>query len=317
MKNKTYKPYYTLSFWGKFGRDVANNKSLYIMFLPVLAYYIAFHYKPMYGALIAFTDYVPGVPIWENIKNDWVGLKNFADFFKDRDFTRVLINTIVISITSIIFAFPAPIILALLLNELKNQVFSRVTQTISYLPHFISLVVICGMIRDFTRDTGVITQFLGLFGLEQVTLLSYGKYFLPIYIISGIWQEVGYGSIIYLAALTGISQELYEAARIDGANKWQQTLAVTLPGIAPTIMTMLILRLGNIMNVGFEKIMLLYNTRIYNVSEVISTLVYRKGIQEFNFSYSAAVGLFNSVINLCILLLANYISKKSTETGLW
>lgn len=307
-------PYHQLPFWKKVLRDIRNSPSLYLMFLPIVLFYLLFCYKPMYGALIAFMDYVPSVPIMEN---EWVGFDNFIRFFNDRNFLRVIKNTVVISITSIIFSFPAPIILALLLNELKSRAFSRTVQTISYMPHFISIVVVCGLIRDFTRDSGVITQFLGIFGFEQTTMLARPELFVPLYVLSGIWQEVGYDSIIYLAALTGIDSALYEAARIDGANKWQQTLNVTLPGMLPTIMTMLIMRMGNMMNIGYEKIMLLYNSQIYSTSDVISTLVYRVGLQDMDFSYSTAIGLFNSVLNLLILLLANTISKKSTGTGLW
>ena len=307
-------PYVKLSFWGKVWRDITSNPILYLMFLPVVIYYILFCYKPMYGALIAFMDYVPGLEFWEN---DWIWFDNFTRFFNDRNFWRLIKNTLVISLSSIIFSFPAPIILALLLNELKSKAYSRVVQTISYMPHFISMVVVCSLIREFTKNTGVITQMLGVFGFPQVTMLGEPKYFVPLYVISGIWQEVGYGSIIYLAALTGISSELYEAARIDGANKWQQTLNVTLPGIVPTIMTMLIMRMGNMMNVGYEKIMLLYNSQIYETSDVISTYVYRIGMLQSDFGYSTAIGLFNSVINLIILLIANKISYMATETGLW
>lgn len=307
-------PYSQLGFWGRVGRDIVANYGMYIMFIPVLAYYILFCYKPMYGALIAFMDYFPGVDFWEN---DWVWFDNFTRFFNDRNFWRLIKNTLTISISSIVFGFPAPILLALLLNELKSKSFSRVVQTVTYMPHFISLVVICGMIKDFTRDTGFITQILATFGFPEVTMLGVPKYFVPIYVISGIWQEIGFGSIIYLAALTNIDQEQYEAARIDGANKWQQTIHVTLPGIIPTIMTMLIMRMGNVMSVGYEKVMLLYNSQVYETADVISTYVYRIGILQTDFGYSTAIGLFNSAINLVILLAANKLSKKMTETALW
>lgn len=283
--------------------------------LPVLIYYILFCYKPMYGALIAFTDYTPGKPLLSN----WIGFGNFTDFFKARDFSRLLFNTINISLSTLIYGFPAPIILSLLLNELRSRKFSRVVQTISYMPHFISMVVICGIIIQFTSSKGIITQMLLSLGLIErpVALLSKARYFVPVYVISGIWQEVGYSSIIYLAALTGINMELYEAATIDGANRWQQTLRITLPGILPTIITMLILRMGSIMNVGSEKIILLYNASIYSSADVISSYVYRKGIQSNQYSFSTAVGLFNSVINCALLVLVNMISRKVTETSLW
>jgi len=269
----------------------------------------------MYGALIAFMDFQPGVPIFQN---SWVGFSNFVDFFQDRSFFRVIKNTLVISISSIISGFPVPIILALLINELRSRLYSRLVQTVSYLPHFISLVVICGLIRDFTGGNGIVTRFIQILGSDIGTsLLMKPSYFVPVYVISGIWQEAGYGSIIYLAALTGISHELYEAATIDGASRWKQTIHITLPGILPTIVIMLILRMGNMMNVGFEKIILLYNPQIYETADVISSFVYRKGLQEFNFSFSTAVGLFNSAINFAILLAANSISKRVNETSLW
>ncbi|MDR1060960.1 MAG: ABC transporter permease subunit [Clostridiales bacterium] len=295
--------------------DIRRNPSLYAMLLPVLAFYLLFCYKPMYGALIAFFDFTPGIPLFDN---KFIGARNFLDFFANRTFSRVMRNTLTISLATIACGFPAPIALALLLNELRSRRYSRVVQTVSYMPHFISLVVICGMIRDFTGSHGVIVQALASLGLmEPVAMLSKSRMFLPIYVISDIWQGVGYGSIIYLAALTGIDQEQYEAATIDGAGRWKQLLHVTLPGIAPTVMTMLLLRLGRVMNVGFEKIILLYNAQTYEVADVISSYVYRVGLQQFDYSYSTAVGLFNSAINLIVLVLANAASKKTTGSGLW
>ncbi len=297
------------------GNDIRKRPILYLLFVPVLIYYILFCYKPMYGALIAFTNYKPGQPLLSN----WVGLQNFIDFFNARDFSRLIRNTITISLNSILWGFPAPIILALLMNELRNRKFTRTVQTISYMPHFISLVVVCGMIISFTSSSGVITQLMYRLGLleKPVALLSKANYFVPVYVISGIWQEVGYGSIIYLAALTNVSAELYEAAKIDGAGRWKQTLYITLPGILPTIITMLILRMGSVMNVGSEKIILLYNSAIYSTSDVISSYVYRKGIQSAQYSFSTAVGLFNSVINCTLLVLVNWLSRRLTETNLW
>ena len=314
-QRKPLKPYAKMGFFGKAARDISKRPILYVMLLPVLVYYILFCYKPMYGALIAFTDYVPGKPLLSN----WVGLENFASFFKARDFKRLIGNTINISFSTIIWGFPAPIILALLMNELRSRKFTRVVQTISYMPHFISLVVVCGMIHQFTGSNGIITQLMYHLGMlkKPIALLSKSQYFVPVYVISGIWQEVGYGSIVYLAALTGVSAELYEAATIDGANRWQQTLHVTLPGILPTVITMLILRMGSVMSVGSDKIILLYNSSIYSTSDVISSYVYRKGIQSAQYSFSTAVGLFNSVINCTMLAVVNAISRKVTETSLW
>ena len=295
-------------------QDWLRNWKLYLMMLPVIAYYIAFCYKPMYGAIIAFKDFSPGLGIWGS---EWVGLENFIDFFSGTDFKRVLFNTLNISIQSIIFGFPAPIILALLINELASKRYAKVVQTITYMPHFISLVVVCGLIKDFVSDTGVITSALGLFGVEQTNLLQEPKLFVPIYIISGIWQEIGWGSIIYLAALAGVDQELYEAAAIDGAGRLRQTVSVTLPGIMPTIITMFILKLGAVMNVGFEKIILLYQPMTYETSDVISSYVYRIGLVNQQYGFSTAVGLFNSVINFALIVIANTISRRVNETSLW
>lgn len=263
---------------------------------------------------MAFKDFVPRLGI---MGSEWVGFKHFESFFKGAYFGRTLKNTLVISINTIIFCFPAPIILALLINEIKSKPFSKTVQTISYLPHFVSLVVICGMIKDFTADKGIINDIIAFFGGTRVTMLNQPHYFLPVYIISEIWQEVGWGSIIYLAALSGIDQQLYEAADIDGAGKIKQLLHITIPGIMPTVAIMLILKLGNVMNVGFEKILLLYSPAIYETSDVISTFVYRKGILESNYSFSTAVGLFNSVINFILLLVANKLSNIACGTGLW
>lgn len=288
---------------------------LYLMILPVVAFYLIFSYKPMYGALIAFQDYSPGAGF---LGSKWVGLKHFIDFFQSPDCLRLITNTLRLSLTSLVLGFPAPIILALLMNELRNRPFKRVSQTVSYLPHFISLVVICGMIKDFVGDDGVITYFVSkITGQPAVNLLQNENAFLPIYIISNIWQGMGWDSIIYLSALTAIDAQLYEAAQIDGAGKWQQTLHVTLPGIAPTIIIMLILRMGNIMQVGHEKIILLYNPLIYTKADVISSYVYRLGFEGQQWSYTTAIGLFNSVINFGFLFFANTMSKKFSETSLW
>ncbi len=302
------------SLWQRTKVDFQRNRALYLMVLPVVAYYIIFHYLPMYGAVIAFKNFSPMKGIFGS---PWVGFENFIEFFNGYYFWRILKNTLVISVTELIFAFPAPIILALLINELKNKIFTRTVQTITYMPHFISLVVICGMIKDFTMDTGVVNVFLSYFGWQPITMLNKPELFVPLYVISDIWQQVGWGSIIYLAALSGIDQQLYEAAKIDGAGRFKQTLYVTLPGILPTIIVLLILRMGRLLNVGFEKIILLYNPAIYQTADVISSFVYRKGLLEFDWSFSAAVGLFNSAINFALLLSANWISRRVQGSSLW
>ena len=303
-----------IGFGAKALRDWKLNKSLYFIILPVIIFYVMFAYKPMYGAMIAFKDFSPRLGI---LGSEWVGLKYFEQFFGSPYFSRILRNTLWISFCSIVFSFPMPIILALLVNELKNKAFSSAVKTISYLPHFISLVVVCSMVKEFTSDTGVINDFLSLFGAQRTTMLINPKLFVPVYIVSDIWQGVGWGSIIYLAALSGISQDLYEAARIDGAGKWKQMLHVTIPGIMPTVITMLILRIGNVMNVGFEKIILLYNSITYETADVISSFVFRKGIVEQNYSFSTAVGLFNSVINCIFIIAANTVCNKLGENSLW
>lgn len=302
------------SFAARAKKDFQLNKVLYLMVLPVIVYYILFHYVPMYGAIIAFKDFSPMKGI---LRSPWAGFTHFQDFFGSYYFFRILKNTIVINVASLFFGFPAPIVLALLLNELRHKSFARTVQTITYMPHFVSLVVICGMIVDFTSNTGVVTTVLSWFGFPPKTMLNEPGLFVPIYVLSGIWQEIGWGSIIYLAALAGIDPQLYEAAAIDGANRIKQVWHITLPGIMPTVIILLIMRMGRMLNVGYEKIILLYSPVIYETSDVISSFVYRKGLLEFNFSYSAAVGLFNSVINLSLLVCANWLSKRVSEHSLW
>ncbi|MEK8131874.1 ABC transporter permease subunit [Paenibacillus filicis] len=298
----------------KLRKDWLRHYPLYLIVSPVLIYYLVFHYVPIYGAIIAFKDYVPTKGI---LGSPWVGFKHFQAFFDSYYFWRILKNTLVISLTSLVFGFPAPILLALLIHEVKSRLFSRFVQTLTYMPHFVSLVVVCGLIIDFTMDNGIVNSVIGMLGGEKATLLNYPSNFVPLYVISEIWQEVGWGSIIYLAAMGSIDPQLYEAATIDGANRWKQTLHVTLPGIAATIIILLILKVGGILSVGYEKIILLYNPAIYETSDVISTFVYRKGLQEFNWSFSSAVGLFNSTINFLLLVGANWVSKKINNSGLW
>ncbi len=294
--------------------DLKRNYGLLIMFLPVFLYYLIFSYKPMYGALMAFQDYSPAKGVWGST---WVGMKHFHDFFTGPYFGRLMFNTIKISLYSIVFGFPAPIILALLMNEIKNKQYKSVVQTLSYLPHFISLVIICGMIKKFTLDTGIINDIIAFFGGTRKTFLNDPNSFVSLYVISDIWQEVGWNSIIYFAALSNIDQQLYEAATVDGAGKFKQIIHVTLPGILPTVMIMLILRMGSALSVGYEKIILLYNPMTMKTADVISSYVYRKGLQEQSYSFSAAVGLFNSVINFLFLVITNKISKITTEKALW
>lgn len=306
MKKKSY----AARLW----QNMKRHKGLYLMILPVVAFYLIFCYYPMYGAQIAFRDYTPKLGVFHS---PWVGLKHFREFFDSVYFGRLIRNSISINLKNLIFGFPAPILFALLLNEVKGQKFKKVVQTVSYMPHFISTVVIAGMILQFTATDGVITWVMTLFGYPKQNLMLNPELFQPIYVISDIWQGLGWGSIIYIAAISGINAELYEAARMDGAGRFKQMWHVTLPGILPTIITMFILRVGNMMNLGFEKIILLYNSSIYETADVISTYVYRKGLVDQSYSFSTAVGLFNSLINLLLLFIANKLCKRLTEHSLW
>lgn len=296
-------------------KDVKRYGGLYLLVIPVVLYYVIFHYIPMGGVIIAFQDYRPRLGIFGS---EWVGFKYFKDFFESMYFGRILRNTLIISFSHLIFGFPAPIVLALLINEIGNTKFKKVVQTVSYLPHFISLVVICAMVKEFVSTNGFITKILiDLFEFEKNSLLTKKEFFVPIDVISSIWASVGFGSILYLSALSGINMELYDAAAIDGAGRFKQTLHVTLPGIAPMIIIQLILRIGSIMSVGHEKILLLYNEGIYETADVISTYVYRTGLVEMKYGFSTAVGLFNHIINFVLVIIANKISAKVSDVSLW
>ncbi|MDY5626314.1 MAG: ABC transporter permease subunit [Clostridia bacterium] len=295
-------------------KEFKKNGVLYLIVLPVIIYYFIFHYMPLYGLLMAFQDFSPRRGI---MGSEWVGLTHFINFFKSPDCARIVTNTLRISLSCLLFEFPAPIIMAILINELNGKYFKRTIQTISYLPHFISLVVICGMIKTFVEADGIIGGVFSQITGNGSSMLSQSNMFLPIYVISNIWQSMGWESIIYLAALMNIDPQLYEAADIDGAGKLAKIWKITLPSIAMTIVTMFILRVGKIMSVGYEKIILLYNPAIYDKSDVISSFVFRIGFTNQNWSYSAAIGLFNSVVNMILLLVTNTISKKMTDTGLW
>ena len=293
---------------------IRRNKTLYALFIPVLVFYIVFQYGPMMGLIISFKEYKPSKGFF---KSPWVGLKNFKDFFTNPFFKRVLLNTIKISVTNLIFSFPMPIILALLISELRSKTYSRIVQTISYIPHFISIVVIVSILMDLTSRDGAIVNFLSHFGFKKVTMLNEPKYFLPLYIISNIWQNIGWNSIVYLAALLAIDAQLYEAARIDGAGKLRQLWSITLPCLLPTIIVMLILQIGKMFNVGYEKIILMYNPMTYEVADVINSYVYREGLLNLNYSYAAAVGMFNSIVSLILVWSTNKLSNKLTGSGLW
>lgn len=295
-------------------RDLSRYKYVYIMLIPIVVWYILFCYRPLLGNVIAFKDYKASKGIWGS---PWVGIKHFTAFFSSFYFWRLLRNTLLISLYGIIFSFPAPILLALLMNEMHSRWYKSTVQTITYMPYFISMIVICGMLMDFLKMDGVITTILAVLGMPNENYLMKPEAFRTIYVASDIWQNCGWNSIIYMAALSSIDQELYEAAAIDGANRFKQTLHVTLPGLLPTIMILLIIRIGAVLNVGYEKIILLYNSANADTSDVISSFVYRRGILEANFSYTTAVDLFNSVISFGLVMGANALSRRKTAYGLW
>lgn len=295
-------------------KDLCRDWILYLMVMPVLLFFFFFEYKPMYGTLIAFQDYRPTV----GFGAEWVGLKHFIRFFESPYAFQLIRNTLAINVLELIFSFPAPIILSLILNELKPSKFKTVSVIIMYLPHFISIVVICSMISQFCMTGGLFNDIIAFFGGTRSSLLQRSELYRTIYVGSGVWRDMGWGTIIYTAALSGVDSELYDAAAIDGAGRWKQTLHVTFPGIAPTVITMLILRMGSMMSMGYEKTMLLYNNAIMDVADVISTYVYRSGLGGGNqWSFATAVSLFNTTVNVTLLIIVNKISRKVSETSLW
>ena len=296
-------------------KQIKKNRYLLLMLFPVVLYFVVFCYIPMFGNIMAFEDYSVGKGFFHS---EWVGFRWFREFFSSVYFGRLMKKTLLISIYSLIIGFPIPVIFALLLNEIKDGPFKRITQTISYLPHFISVVVVVGLLFNFLSPIdGVVNVFLKSMGKDAVNFMSEPGWFRTLYIGSNIWQNFGWDSIIYLAALSSVDPQLYEAAQIDGAGKFKQMLHVTLPAIMPTIIILLIMNVGNIMNVGFEKIILMYSPATYETADVISTYVYRRGILGSQFSFSASVGLFNSVINFALLFTVNKISNRVSEISLW
>lgn len=295
-------------------KELIRNRYLYIMLIPVAAYFLIFKYGPMFGLIIAFKDYTIGKNIFDC---PWVGFEYFKEFFGGIYFKRTLLNTFIISFSDILFGFPLPVIFALMLNELNNKTFKKVTQTITYMPHFISMVVICGMITDFFSTDGVVTKLFMRFGGENMSYIASPKWFRKIFVATNVWQSFGWNSIIYLAALAGVDTELYESASLDGAGRFRLIWHITLPGIMNTVMIMLILRLGQVLSVGYEKIILLYSPSTYEVGDVISSYVYRMGIGSGRYSYSTAVGLFQAVVNVFMVLLANRISDKVSGASLF
>ncbi|SHM98746.1 ABC transporter permease [Gracilibacillus kekensis] len=292
--------------------SIKKDWQLYALVLVPVIYLIIFKYGPMFGNIIAFRRFVPGGSI---IGEEWVGFQYFQMFMNDPTFYKVFANTFILAFLLLVITFPAPIIFALLLNELKNQLFKRFVQTASYLPHFFSVVVVAGMVFEVLALNGPINNLLASWGFEKISFMQLPEWFRTVFVSVDLWQTLGWGAILYLAALTGISEELYEAARIDGANRWKQTIHITLPGILPTIVVLLILNIGNFLQIGFEKVLLLYNPLTYETADVIAT--YRVGLQSGSFSYGTAIGLFESIIGLFLVLGANYLSKRITDNSLW
>ncbi len=295
-------------------KKIFSNYQLYLFLLPALIYFIVFHYLPMYGILIAFKDFVATKGI---MGSPWVGFKHFERFFESFQFWTLIKNTLGLSLVQLIVGFPLPIFLALMLNQIRSEKYKRFVQTVVYAPHFISVVVLAGMIFVFFSNNGLINNIILLFGGDPISFMAKPEWFKPLYIASGVWQETGWAAIIYLAALAGVSPELHEAAVMDGANKWQRILHVDIPAIMPTAVILLILSVGGIMNIGFEKAYLLQTPMNQPSAEIIPTYVYKMGLQQAQYSFAAAVGLFNAVINLILLIAVNKFAKKLSGTGLW
>jgi len=301
-----------VQFVKRFQRD----KVLYVLLIPFLLWYVIFIFKPMYGLQIAFKDF----SVFRGIEaSRWVGLEHFRVFFESPYFARVLKNTVILSVYSLAFAFPIPIVLAILLNEVRHTLYRRAVQTLTYLPHFISVVIVAGIVTNFLAPTsGLVNLLLERFGGEKIYFLTIPDYFRTIFVLTfDIWKEAGFSSIVYLAALAGINPQLYEAAVMDGANKFRQIRHITLPGLLPTIMILLILKIGSMMDVSYEAIILLYQPVTYETADVISTYVYRAGLQEGRYDLATAVGVFNAAIAFALVIGANKLSKRLTDTGLW
>lgn len=297
------------------GRQVRKDWQLWVLAALPIIYFLVFHYYPMYGVQIAFKDFQANLGIEGS---PWVGLEHFRRFFQSDQFWTLIGNTLRLSLMQLLIGFPIPIILAVLLNQMKNEKFKRLIQSVTYCPHFISTVVMVGMLYIFLSPrNGLVNQLIQLFGGEPIFFLGSAKWFSPVFVLSGIWQNAGWGAIIYISALASISPDLYEAAVVDGASKWKLVRYIDLPGIMPTVVMMLILEMGKVMNLGFQKAYLMQNSLNIDASQIISTYVYKVGLIDAQFSYSAAIGLFNNVINIILLLTVNHIAKKTSEHSLW
>ena len=295
-------------------QDFLMNKWLYILVIPIFLYFFIFSYLPMFGLIMAFEDFKPTLGF---LRSTWVGLKNFTDFFTGPNFLTILRNTLVISLLGLVIGFPLTVVYALLLNEIHARFFKKTVQTIHYLPYFVSMVVIAGLIIEFCATNGLFTDFMvNVFHFKRENLLQNPKYFWALNLVTDIWQGLGYGAIFFVSSITSVSQELHEAAAIDGAGRLKRAWHITIPGIMPAIVTMLVLKCGMILQVGSDKILLLYNASIYETADVIATHVQRMGIEKMQYGYSAAVGLFNSVVGTVLLLGSNYVSKKMTDNSI-
>jgi putative aldouronate transport system permease protein len=300
--------------WRRFKRGFRKEWQLYTFLILPVAYYVIFKYIPTVGNIIAFRRYQVGGSL---LGEYWVGFRYFSNFINDPGFWKAFSNTLRLSFSYLITRFPATIIFALLINEIQHSRRKRVIQTISYLPHFISVVVVAGMVQELVEMNGPINLLLQAIGGEPIHFLAKPEWFTTIYVSAGLWQNIGWGTILYLAAMTNLNPELYEAAKIDGAGRMQQAVYVTLPGILPTIVTLLVLDIGRIMNASFDRVFLLYNPLIYETADIISTYVYRIGLSTGNFSYSTAIGLFEAVAGSILIVTANYVSRRLMKESLW
>ena len=296
-------------------RGYLKNPVLTLMFIPVVIYYIVFHYTPMYGIVLAFKDYSLTLGI---MKSPWVGFEVFSQLFKTASFTRAFRNTIIISLLRWVTGFPAPIILALMLNELKNLRYKKIIQTISYLPHFLSWVILAGLFTQLlSPSNGAVNYIIEKLGGKPIYFLADNKYFRGTLVVTGIWKEIGWGTVVYLATIAGIDQELYEAAECDGAKRWRKMLSITLPLMKPTIVILLIMNCGSILNAGFDQVFNLYNANVYETADIIDTYVYRRGIGNMEYNVSTAVGLFKNLLGFFMVMGTNFLAKQLGEEGIW
>ncbi|WP_282937850.1 ABC transporter permease subunit [Paenibacillus sp. RC67] len=299
---------------GRLWKKLWSDRYMYLLALPGMAFILLFEYGPMYGIVLAFQDYNPFAGIFHS---DWVGFAHFERLFKHPDFWMVLRNTLVISLLNLLLFFPTPIVLALLLNEVRAGLFQKAVQTIIYLPHFVSWVVICSLTITLLNSEGIVTQIVHALGFTKVQLLLDTRFFWGMITLQSIWKEAGWGTIIFLAALAGINPELYEAARVDGANRWHQMKAITVPALMNTVVVLLLLRIGHIMSLSFDQLFIMGNPMVSSVSEVFDTYVFKAGVLQGNFSFAAAVGLFKSLVGLVLILGSNYIAKKTSDNYLF